>query len=258
MNVYDKIGIGYDTTRKADPQICQTLYEMLHVKDGDIVDIGCGTGNYTVALHGNGFRMTGIDISEQMLNEARRKSSRITWVKANVAEMPLSSHTFQGATCILAIHHFSNLLEAFQEIYRVLEKGKQFVIFTSSPLQMENYWLNSYFPNMMKESINKMPSIDIVYKTLMRAGFSSFEMKAFSIDESLQDFFLYSGKFNPQIYLSDHVQKGISSFANLSTKEEVKRGCSLLEKDLNAGLFLERTSQYDRNLGDYLFISAKK
>jgi ubiquinone/menaquinone biosynthesis C-methylase UbiE len=258
MNVYDKIGKGYDTTRQADPTISETLYEMLQVREGNILDIGCGTGNYTVALQEKGLNMTGIDISEQMLKTAATKSTEIRWMKVDVEEMSYSCDTFSGITCVLAIHHFSNLSRAFQEIYRVLNTGKQFVIFTSSPIQMENYWLNTYFPVMMKNSINQMPSMDQIYEALMKAGFTSFKMKAFSIDKSLQDFFLYSGKYNPGIYLSEQVRKGISSFANLATSEEISRGCHLLEEDLRSGLFHEKTIQFNSNVGDYLFISAKK
>ena len=42
-------------------------------KPKSILEIGCGTGNYTQILHRKGYEMTGLDISENMINVARMK-----------------------------------------------------------------------------------------------------------------------------------------------------------------------------------------
>ena len=81
MTLYDKIGSGYDITRRADPFIVSRLGHYLLAKsDGRYLDIGCGSGNYTIALHKLGLTISGIDISETMLGHAHRKSSEIDWV----------------------------------------------------------------------------------------------------------------------------------------------------------------------------------
>ena len=48
--------------------------------------------------------------------------------------------------------HFAELLPVFQEAHRVLERGR-FVILTATPVQMQSYWLNEYFPDAMLKSI---------------------------------------------------------------------------------------------------------
>ena len=49
--LYDKIGIGYDTTRRADPFILSRLLHYLAPVKGRLyLDVGCGTGNYTAAI----------------------------------------------------------------------------------------------------------------------------------------------------------------------------------------------------------------
>ena len=40
-----------------------------------ILDLGCGTGNYSFPLVKNGFQVTGVDISADMLNKAKEKRS---------------------------------------------------------------------------------------------------------------------------------------------------------------------------------------
>ena len=47
----------------------------------EILDVGCGTGSHSVILAERGYRVMGIDRSEAMLREARRK---ISWRHRNI------------------------------------------------------------------------------------------------------------------------------------------------------------------------------
>jgi len=53
-----------------------------------IVDLGCGTGNITslIAQTWPDAQLTGIDNSEEMLEQARRTDASLTWEKADIAE----------------------------------------------------------------------------------------------------------------------------------------------------------------------------
>jgi ubiquinone/menaquinone biosynthesis C-methylase UbiE len=49
--IYDEIGNGYDTTRKADPTILSMISMHLKVElNKNYVDVACGTGNYTTEI----------------------------------------------------------------------------------------------------------------------------------------------------------------------------------------------------------------
>jgi len=159
--VYDKIGFAYDTTRKADPEIIRRLYHHLQLGVGfSVVDIGCGTGNYTIALKQMGLAMTGVDISSTMIDSGRTKAPEIPWVKSDASILPFEDATFNGAISTLVIHHYEELEIPFKETFRVLEKGRRYVIFTASPKQMQNYWLVEYFPKAMEASWVQMPSVE--------------------------------------------------------------------------------------------------
>jgi ubiquinone/menaquinone biosynthesis C-methylase UbiE len=72
--LYDRIGEGYDTTRKADKGIVEKIRTHLDPYPGDpYLDVACGSGNYTVALADQGCSFHGIDVSEKMLCMARSK-----------------------------------------------------------------------------------------------------------------------------------------------------------------------------------------
>ncbi len=133
------------------------------------MDIACGTGNYTVSLENTRLQMTGSDISKEMIKKAKGKSNTINWEVSDVNRLPYEDKTFDGVTCTLAIHHLNDLLKPFNKVFRVLNKGK-FVIFTSSPEQMNNYWLKEYFPAAIEASANQMPALAEVSKTLKSSG----------------------------------------------------------------------------------------
>lgn len=188
--IYDHIGIGYDTSRKADPEVTRRLQNHLQIFDNSpVVDLACGTGNYTLALHSSGINICGTDISLQMIETAKRKANKIQWYLSDVENMPYVNGQFSGAVCILAIHHFRDLNSSFKEIFRILSDGSRFVIFTASPEQMQKYWLNEYFPEMMSKSISQMPKTLEVKNALLDSGFQILGYENFMVQPNLQDFF---------------------------------------------------------------------
>ncbi|MGI8755214.1 MAG: class I SAM-dependent methyltransferase, partial [Acidimicrobiales bacterium] len=54
-----------------------------------VLDAGCGTGRVAIELARRGFAVTGVDLDEPMLAEARRKAPDLHWVQADVSTMDL-------------------------------------------------------------------------------------------------------------------------------------------------------------------------
>src|ERR1700753_4292733 len=93
--LYDTIGSGYNTTRQADPYITERLFQLLSPEpDGTYLDIGCGTGNYTIVLANMGFDFYGIEPSEKMLDIARSRNPNINWVLGRSEEIPINDSFF--------------------------------------------------------------------------------------------------------------------------------------------------------------------
>lgn len=253
--IYDKIGNHYDTTRKADPYISSQFNQFLNIKDQqNYLDIACGTGNYTTELSKLGGNWYAFDQSELMLCEAKNKSKRVKWSKYDVEKTPFQSSYFDGAICSLAIHHFPDLSKAFKEISRVLKPSACMILFTATPEQMQGYWLNEYFPKMMKASCEQMPTITAIKNAIEPYNLKIACTHPLFITPELQDFFLYSGKQRPEIYLEQAVRDGISSFSNLCTKSELKKGLFSLQNDIKSGVINKVIEKYANNMGDYLFV----
>ena len=199
MNTYDRIGTGYDATRSADPLLAQRLFDLLNTPVGaSVVDVGCGTGNYTSFLAERGLRLTGLDPSERMLEEARAKSDRVQWIQGHAEAMPFADGAFQAAVTTLTLHHWKDLGTGLAECGRILQPGARFVVFTSTPEQTGAYWLRHYFPRMIERSAASLPAEDQIIEGGMRAGLVLRERVPYTVEPDLQDLFLYARKHRPE------------------------------------------------------------
>lgn len=256
---YDRIGANYNYTRKADKYLTDRIVKLLNPKSGKkYLDIGCGTGNYTFELHKRGVDITGVDPSETMLNKAKQKCREIPWRIGTAENAGLESQSVDGIVATLTIHHWTDLNAGFSEMSRVLKAGGRIIIFTSTPEQMQGYWLNHYFPQMLRDSMLQMPVLSRVEEAMESAGISVDSTEKYYIRPDLEDLFLYCGKHNPQLYFDPAVRQGISSFSALANVREVEEGLDKLKVDIDSGKIAEIIDNYKNNIGDYLFIVGKK
>jgi SAM-dependent methyltransferase len=256
--LYDRIGIGYDGTRRADPGLAGELHDHLGPAAGAVLDLACGTGNYTSALAARGRRMIGLDRSPQMLAQARLKGAEPR-VLADAVRLPFAEAAFTGAICVHAVHHFPDLGTALAEVGRVLAPAARLVIFTGFPGQIRGYWLNAYFPQALERAAALVPSEDEIAQALAAAGFRAPRVLPWQVKPDLVDLFMYAGKQRPELYFEPAVRRGISTFANLADAAKVETGLARLRADLDSGRFEAVASGYDsESEGDYSFMVADK
>lgn len=256
---YDIIGKNYNQTRKADAYLVERIfYHLSPIKSGKYLDIGCGTGNYTIALSEKGIDFIGVEPSEKMLAKAKARNSEIEWKFGKAEEIPLKNESVEGILATLTIHHWTDLRQAFRELNRVLKSEGKIVIFTTTPEQNEGYWLNYYFPEMLKAGCEQLPDFETVEDALNEGGFEIIETEKYFVREDVEDAFLFAGKYHPEFYLDEKNRQGISSFADLANSEEVENGLKKLERDIISGKINEIIADYENDLGDYLFVIAQK
>lgn len=251
---YNTIGNSYNTTRKADPYLLSRLTDLLGNID-HVLDIGSGTGNYTIALSQKGYNMIGVEPSEVMINEAKRRSEKVKWIQGTAEELHLNEQ-FDGTLATLTLHHWNDITKGLSKVKEQLKPGFPIVIFTSSPEQMSTYWLHEYFPKMMADSSLNMPTTETVKSALANAGFTHIQEEKYFIKPDLQDQFLQCGKDQPELYFNPEIRNGISSFRSFSYTDEVDAGLAKLKSDIQSGRWQDIRQRYESNLGDYLFIKA--
>jgi len=66
-----------------------------------VLEAGCGTGTLALELARRGYRVTGVDLSQAMLDVAREKDEgrRVEWRRADVTDLDLGA-TFDVVTCV--------------------------------------------------------------------------------------------------------------------------------------------------------------
>ncbi len=130
---YDKTNIAavYDSGRSYDPEILQQWLDLLSTyvpKEGvsRIIDLGCGTGWYSEPLSSH-FEadVIGIDPSEKMLEQARRKISRSTVIfkQASGENLPVEERSTDMVFMSMVFHHLADPEHTAQECHRVLRDG---------------------------------------------------------------------------------------------------------------------------------------
>ena len=272
---YDRVGGAYDSTRRADSYIVSRLLAHLKPQEsGRYLDVGCGTGNYTMAFASAGVRVVGVDNSTRMIAAAARKASPAPprepgfstgdagpdapeWAVADVTRLPFPPAAFAGASCTLALRYFADLDAAIAELGRVVGAGP-IVLFTATPEQIRRYWLRAYFPETVERTAGQAYSIGRITEALHAAGFSNVRTEPYAVKPDLEDLFLYSGKHRPSLYLSPSIRAGMWSFSNLAPPSEEAAGCAELRRDVASGRIAEVLPVGDDPLGDYLFVVAER
>ena len=133
---YDK-GISYLTLGRL-AKIKKYISDNLVHKNEEILDIGMGTGTFTILCAEKGAIVTGIDYSEKMLEVAKENiklngnTARIQIIKMPVIELDkqFSDKSFDKITAILV---FSELYRAEQDfclnqIFRILKDDGEFIL----------------------------------------------------------------------------------------------------------------------------------
>lgn len=67
-------------------QISKNLHKIIKRYGNKILDVGCGTGNFTIEFHRLGYDIEGCDLSKKMLNIAKRKCNKIRFFHANITK----------------------------------------------------------------------------------------------------------------------------------------------------------------------------
>ncbi len=103
----------------------------LGAKDGHFLDVGTGPAQIPILLAQRcpDIRITAIDLSEEMLNIAKRHiaaaelAARITLEHVDAKALPYPDNTFDGLISNSIVHHIHDSLRALQEMSRVVKPG---------------------------------------------------------------------------------------------------------------------------------------
>ena len=116
-----------------EPHVRAALGE---VRGLEVLDLGCGTGRHTAWLAEAGARVTAVDFSPGMLDEARRKvpDARVRFLSHDLHDpLPWGDASFDAVVSGLVLEHLRTLGGFFAEARRVLRPGGRAVVSAMHP-----------------------------------------------------------------------------------------------------------------------------
>ncbi len=98
---------------------------------GKVLEVGSGPGRLAVRLARGapGMTLTGVDISDAMVERAARRaagaglSERVRFEIGDVGALPLPDEEFDGVVSTLSLHHWPGPVRGLAEIHRILKPG---------------------------------------------------------------------------------------------------------------------------------------
>ena len=120
-----------------------TVFDLMpEVSTLTVLDAGCGTGRYLRELSSRGANVIGVDLSEPMLERARRQSRRLA--RADLRALPFASTTVDLVVCGLALGDVAELEMAVREIARVLRPRGLVIYSVVHPSGKQAGWTRSF------------------------------------------------------------------------------------------------------------------
>jgi len=172
FNEWARAGKGERMEKGHGPVGRQAIVLMQVSMDSRVLDVGCGSGWATrlLADYAVNGRVTGIDISDEMVRLARETSksyANVSFEVASAEELPFSDNEFTHAFSMESLYYYRNIPKALKEIHRVMQpSGSLFVV-------VDLYWENEA-THQWVDSLNvpvELLSIEDYRSLFIDAGF---------------------------------------------------------------------------------------
>jgi ubiquinone/menaquinone biosynthesis C-methylase UbiE len=131
FNEWARAGKGESMERGHRPVGEQAIAHMGIGSDSRVLDVGCGSGWATRLLADYAFdgRVTGIDISDEMVELARASSpdhANVDFQVASAEQLPFTNDEFTHAFSMESLYYYRDIPKALAEIQRVMKPGGLF------------------------------------------------------------------------------------------------------------------------------------
>ena len=145
MSAYEALAINYDRlTNDVDYRATVAFYRQILAREGlhprTAVDLACGTGTVSVLLARQGLRVTGVDLSEEMLTVAQQKAEGLEnpprFVRQSLQNLMLPRAVDLAVCALDSLDYITDpqdCAEAIRRVYRALNPGGVFIFDVNTP-----------------------------------------------------------------------------------------------------------------------------
>lgn len=173
--MFDSIAPAYDFMNRAMTMGIDIWWRRLAVqrlkrkKPSSVLDVATGTGDFAIQLHQSLHprHIMGIDLSQGMLDEARRKvkekglDNDISFEQGDCMALTMGDETFDAVTVAFGVRNFEHLQQGYREMARVLKPGGMLcVLELSTPTNPLIRWFYNLYTLHIIPWIGSMKSGD--------------------------------------------------------------------------------------------------
>ena len=132
--------------------------EQYNITGSKVLDVACGTGEFSVRLAEKGYSVTGVDLSDEMLAIAKVKADQsgvvIPFYQQNMVELDMGEQ-FDSIVIFCDslnyLHTESEVQSTFQRVYEQLKPGGLFMFDVHSIFKMEHVFAGQTFADAQDE-----------------------------------------------------------------------------------------------------------
>ena len=240
------------------------------LREIELLDAGCGTGNYTRALAHQVGRVTAVDLSPAMLAVARAKleaeatAGRVRFQEGSITDLPLAEASLDGVMFNQVLHHLEDGADptypghgrAVREAFRVLKPGGVVVINVCTHEQLEQgFWYYDLIPGALDAVLRRCITAERLRAHLEGAGFR-FHGRSVPLDGLLFD----EGYFRADGPLEARWRKADSIWALADPAELAAAEARVSELRAAGRLddYLENRDRARHLIGQCTFFAAQK
>jgi len=196
-SMFDRIAPSYDRMNTLLSMGAHRRWKRLAVEAAGVhtgslvVDLACGTGDLACEALARGARVIGVDVSESMLERARRRVPRGSFLRADAEKLPFTDGSVDAVVCGFALRNFVSIEPVLEECARVLKQGANIAIVevdeprTAVLRALHSVYFKRVVPFVggiladsdayayLPESVAYLPSETELHGMLERAGFAN-------------------------------------------------------------------------------------
>lgn len=124
----------------------------------DVLDLGCGSGDFTQILSQHFKNVTGTDASQNMISIAKKRFPKIKFFVQDL-EKPFATaddKSYDLVTCKLVLMFINDIDNVATETYRIIKNGGKLILSVHHPI----YWVSKYIEH--KSGIKNTPELNVL------------------------------------------------------------------------------------------------